>query len=99
MRTRWITLPVLILASGLLLSAAEGDCSFLSNPDEYLVDSERMHTMRSDLTARVSVYAYAASAADQPVGQPLDAATVPRKNFIDDYIFGRMANAGIQSAP
>lgn len=92
-------LPVLILASGLLLSAAEGDCTFLSNPDEYLVDSERMHTMRSDLTARVSLHVYAASSADQPLSHHLDAASIPRKSFIDDYIFGRMANAGIQSAP
>ena len=31
--------------------------------------------------------------------QTLNAATVPRKNFIDDAIFNRMAAAGIQSAP
>jgi hypothetical protein len=86
---------MLLLASGLLLSAAEGDCSFLNDPDEYMVDSERIRTMRSDLTARVSIYAYASSMADQK----LDPAQITRKNFIDDYIFGRMASAGIESAP
>jgi hypothetical protein len=97
MRTRWFILPMLILASGLLLSAAEGDCSFLNNPEEYTPDSERMHTMRSDQTARVSVFVYAASAADK--SENVDPAGIPRKNFIDEHIFGRMAAAGIQSAP
>ena len=36
---------------------------------------------------------------DQLAVRTLDAAAVPRKNFIDDSIFGRMATAGIRSAP
>jgi len=34
-----------------------------------------------------------------PAGEALDAASVPRKNFIDDAIFNRMVGAGIPSAP
>ena len=34
-----------------------------------------------------------------PCRYPLDAGAVPRKNFIDNAIFDRMAAAGIQSAP
>jgi hypothetical protein len=36
---------------------------------------------------------------DQPTVRTIEAATIPRKNFIDDAIFARMATAGIQSAP
>jgi hypothetical protein len=36
---------------------------------------------------------------DQPTVRTLDAGAIPRKNFIDDAIFGRMASAGVQSAP
>lgn len=95
MRTTWFTLPILILASGLILSAAGGDCSFLNNPDEYLPDTERIHTMRSDITKRVSTFVYAAMPADALA----DAESIPRRNFIDEHIFGRMAAAGIPSAP
>src|SRR5437016_5691446 len=35
----------------------------------------------------------------QPTVQTLAAAAIPRKNFIDDAVFSRMATAGIQSAP
>jgi hypothetical protein len=99
MRIRWLTLPALVVASGLLLSAAEGDCSFLSNPEEFMVDSERIYTKRSDLTARVSTFVFAATAADAATNRNLDPGVVPRKNFIDEHIFGRMAGAGIQAAP
>jgi hypothetical protein len=36
---------------------------------------------------------------DQLTVQTVDAASVPRKNFIDDAIFGSMAKEGIRSAP
>jgi hypothetical protein len=39
------------------------------------------------------------TAKDQPAVLTVDASTIPRKNFIDDSIFGRMATAGIRSAP
>src|SRR5438445_12514430 len=96
MRSRWFTLPILILVSGILLTAANKDCVFLSNPDEFMTNTERLRKSTSDLTTRISMHIYNA---DQTGAQTLNAATVPRKNFIDDAIFGRMAAASIQSAP
>jgi hypothetical protein len=88
-------LPVLIVASGLLVSAAGTDCSFLNNPDEFVPDVESRHLVRSDLTSQVSMMAFD----ELPAGNNLDANAIPRKNFIDDAIFNRMASAGIRSAP
>src|SRR5215475_1515443 len=95
MRTRWFTLSVLLLGSALLVSGASNDCTFLKNPDEFTVSAERRHKMRSDITSQVQ--RYLSTASDAPAtGDP---SAIVRKNFIDDSIFGRMAAAGIQSAP
>ena len=101
MRLTWFTLPVLILASGLLLAAANKDCSFLKDPGQFTSDVERSRKDRSDLTGKVAMYVSSALLGDQyqPTVQTLAAAAIPRKNFIDDAVFGRMATAGIQSAP
>jgi uncharacterized protein DUF1549/uncharacterized protein DUF1553 len=99
MRQRWFTLPILILASGLLLGAATTDCIFLKDPDQFTTDVKKLHKSRSDLTAKVSLYVSRAVFGDQVAVQTLDAAAIPRKNFIDDAIFGRMATANIRSAP
>src|SRR6266850_7863104 len=99
MQSRWFTLPILILGSGILLAGANKDCVFLSNPDEFMTNTERLRKSTSDLTMRVSMHVYNPLTADQTAAQTLNAATVPRKNFIDDAIFNRMAAAGIQSAP
>src|SRR5436309_2624406 len=101
MRLTWFTLPVLILASGLLLAAANKDCSFLKDPGQFTSDVERSRKDRSDLTGKVAMYVSSALLGDQqqPTVRTLAAAAIPRKNFIDDAVFGRMATAGIQSAP
>jgi hypothetical protein len=99
MRRRWFTLPILILASGLLLGAASNDCIFLKDPDHFTTDVKRIQKSRSDLTAKVSMNVSRAVFGDQAPVQTLDAAAIPRKNFIDDAIFGRMATAGVRSAP
>jgi hypothetical protein len=95
MRTRWMSLSVLLLSSTLLLSGAGKDCSFLNNPDEYTVNAERRLHMVSDLSGMMQRYLYAVSDATSTV----DPNSIPHKNFIDDYIFSRMSGAGIQSAP
>ena len=99
MRSRWFTLPVLVLASGILLAGANTDCVFLKNPDEFMTRTERIRKSNSDLTVRVSAYVYNALMPDQRAAQTVNAATVPRKNLIDEAIFTRMATAGIQPAP
>src|SRR5262245_47240260 len=97
MGTRWFTVLILVLASGLLVSGADNDCSFLQNPDEFLTNIQRMHSMRSDLTAHLATYVYEAQ--PDTYKYTADPASIPHKNFIDDYIFTKMASAGIQSAP
>ena len=99
MTRRWFTLPVLIAASAILLAAAKNDCVFLKNPDEFMLNTERLRKANSDLTSRIVMYVSSALSADEPTVPTLNPAAVPRKNFIDDAIFGRMAAAGIQSAP
>jgi len=85
----------LILACGLVVSGANRDCSFLNNPDEFTLNVKSLQTTRSDLTASFQRHFFKESADVST----LDAATIQRKNFIDDSIFGRMSAAGIQSAP
>src|SRR5213593_1374275 len=99
MRRQWFTLPILIAASAILLAAAKSDCVFLRNPDEFMLNTERLRKADSDLTSRIAMYVSSALTADQPAAQMLNPAAAPRKNFIDDAIFGRMAAAGIQAAP
>src|SRR2546426_7536782 len=99
MRRQWFTLPILIAASAILLAAAKGDCVFLRNPDEFMLNTERLRKADSDLTSRIAMYVSSALTADQPAAQTLNPAAAPRKNFIDDAIFVRMAAAGIQAAP
>ena len=99
MRRRWFALPIMIAASAILVAGAGNDCVFLNNPDEFILNTERLRKAGSELTSRVAMYVSSALSADRPAVQTLNPATVPRKNFIDDAIFGRMASAGIQSAP
>lgn len=72
------------------------NCSYLRNPAEFDLSPELLHTMRSEITAKVAMYMLAVT---DDRGTALDAATVQRKNLIDDHIFSRMATAGIASAP
>jgi hypothetical protein len=95
MRVRLLTLVVLVLASGLLVSGAGKDCTFLTNPDEFHVDSDRIHAKTSNLTSQVQRYLYAGTSN----AAAAEAAPIPRKNFVDEAIFSRMAAAKIASAP
>ena len=91
MRLRWFSVAILILSSGLLVTAANQDCLFL-NPKDFMPNLELSRKARSDLTASVSRYV-ARAVGGRAEAQALDAVTVPRKNFIDDAIFGRMQPA------
>jgi hypothetical protein len=95
MRKRWAMVSVLVVASALLLSGADNDCSFLKDPNEFLVSGELRHKLRSDLVSTLQSHLFASSDAVDPV----DTSPIPRKNLIDDSIFGRLAAAGIQPAP
>jgi len=73
------------------------NCTYLDNPSEFQYSelkhwrdvSQRTGNVAITLKPRVALYA---ATADAP---PL----TPRKNFIDEYIFGRMERDGIQPAP
>ena len=98
MRTGWLKVSVILLGSVLWVSGATSDCSFLNNPDEFTIHGERRQKAHSDLANQLQMYLMAGSNADVSFAT-VDPVSIPRKNFIDDSIFGRMQTAGIRSAP
>ena len=90
---------VWLIALGVLtaLGSDSVNCTYLDNPSEFQFSEQKNWRDISERTGNVAVATkpfvtrYNATA-DRP---PL----MPRKNFIDEYILGRMAGAGIQSAP
>jgi Protein of unknown function (DUF1549)/Protein of unknown function (DUF1553) len=74
------------------------DCTYLKNPADFENAPELQRARLSMWTEEVGNHvAYDAV----PGGMRADVASLPmpRKNFIDEYIFGRMERAGIQPAP
>ena len=69
------------------------NCSFKSDPDEFLSAQGRR---RSDLFERNRKFQKAISVSGSV--RTIDAATVPKRNFIDDEIFGKLARQGVPSA-
>ena len=69
--------------------AATGGCSFSSEPDRFLAAESRI---RKELSERAKFRGAAAA-------NTVDPSSVPRRNFIDDEIFGALAAAGVKSAP
>ena len=92
MRIRLLTVSIALVMSALLLSGADNECSFLKNPDEFMVSAELRQKTRSDFGVSFQRFLYAATNATAIV----DPNSIARKNFIDDQIFGRMASAGIR---
>ena len=74
------------------------DCTYLRNPDDFEFSPELHRARLSMWTEQVgNQVAYDSI----PGGMRADVATspTPRKNFIDEYIFGRMERDGIKPAP
>jgi hypothetical protein len=71
------------------------DCTYLKNPNDFLIDPELRFADRTAITGKIATSVYAISAPETT----LDANSIPRRTFIDNSIFDRMAAAGIQSAP
>lgn len=93
---------VLGLSSAVFLGAQQagvtaGDCTYLNDPSEFLYSAQQHWSEITERTDKVGravrplVSRYAMNSAD--------AAPMPRKNFIDEYIFGRMERDGITPAP
>src|SRR5205814_10670185 len=74
------------------------DCTYLRNPDDFEFSPELHRARLSMWTEQVgNQVAYDSI----PGGMRADVATspTPRRNFIDEYIFGRMERDGIKLAP
>src|SRR5947209_4599045 len=108
-RVRWgaasAVIFLLIPITGIVVAAGQqqtyrraigvSDCTYLENPTKFRFTADDDYAEQSATTAKVSGHVHAFSMAERT----LDANTVPRKNFIDDAIFARMAAAHIPSAP
>jgi hypothetical protein len=75
------------------LSAIASDCDYLQAPDNFRGVQARHRREVSQLTESL------AARLTQEGMQLVPPQQMPRKNIIDDLIFGKMATAGIQSAP
>jgi len=76
------------------LNISADNCTFLQDPEEFQEDTETRRQWISDATASVALM----SAMATP-NAAFNAAPMPRNNFIDEYIFGRMERDGIAPAP
>jgi hypothetical protein len=75
------------------------DCTFQQDPRAFLEDRDMLNATRTSAINRVIRWTVTASADGSSSTGLTDAGNIPRKNFIDDEIFTRMASASIRSAP
>lgn len=68
------------------------DCSFRANPDKFLGQEARVRFAIQQRLGKALPPSPRGNAA------AVDAAEIPRRNFIDDYIFGTLEKKGIKSA-
>src|SRR2546421_3726827 len=68
--------------------AGSADCTYLNNREAFLDKPDQRWQELSKITARVASFQ-----------QVQDSAPIPRNNFIDEYIVGRMERDGIRPAP
>ena len=88
---------IAVLAVALAALRPSGDCTFLRNPDEFLRSPQQRWREVSDQTARVGGKLQLRPALDRESADPN--LKTPRRNFIDEYIFGRMERDSIVPAP
>lgn len=95
---RWLS-PVLLAVLPFSLQSQtdeavppEQGCTFKANPDEFVSAQARA---RSDVFERVRKYSFRRDA----LSAVQAAASLPRRNFIDDEIFGQLEKAGVSAAP
>lgn len=87
-----------LLIGALLVSRSSGsdneggaNCTFQASRDSFLSAQSRARTQVFDRTRAVRLSSHTRG--------NVDVSTIPRRNFIDDEIFGAMAARGIASAP
>ncbi|HUS08412.1 MAG TPA: DUF1549 domain-containing protein [Bryobacteraceae bacterium] len=69
-------------------------CSFTAKPDEFLSAQSRIRSDISETTGKISRARYGAKQ-----GETVPASEIPRRNLIDDEIFGKLASMNVRSAP
>ena len=82
--------------------ATVADCSFLKDPEEFRGARERhrLAVSRTTVAVRENIRAAGRSVEVQSEAQSLVAPQdIPKKNFIDNILFDRMAREGVGSAP
>lgn len=94
--TNWLRAAVLAFP---ILAVSSADCTYLNHPDDFLRAPEQHWRDVSGWTEQVA--RTKAPALFRAAMKPADAepGPLPRKNFIDEHIFGRMERDGIQPAP
>ncbi len=72
------------------------DCTFKADPESYLTRGPRIRNEISDRARKVS---RALAGVRYSTGATVDPAAIPRRSFIDDEIFDRLATSNVPSAP
>jgi len=86
-----------LIGAALTALFVSGDCTFLNNPDEYLRPPSQRWRELTNTTTRVNATLWQGHAADRQSASSSE--KTPRKNFIDEYVFGKMEQNGISPAP
>src|SRR5262249_839505 len=88
---------LLLLLAATALASSSVNCSYLENPSQFEYSPTKHWRIVSERTDEVGGHLPALS--NRFVPAPQTATPTPRKNFIDEYIFGRMERDGITPAP
>ena len=75
--------------------ASMRDCTFNAAPEEFLSSQSRIRSDISDRLQKLGAARFSAASA----GNTVAASSVTRNNFIDEQIFGKMAQANANAAP
>ena len=73
-----------------LWSASGQECAFRANPDRFLAQEARV---------RSAIHKIVTSSFGRMAAAVVEPAEIPRRNFIDDFIFDAMERQGVKSAP
>ena len=83
-------LGIVLCALGVSPLAYAADCAFSRNPEEYLLRESRFRQALYQRTTQFKPVASHAAVAEPP--------EIPRRNFIDDHIFGKLASLNVSPA-
>src|SRR3982074_2998043 len=94
-----LLIAIAVLLSGTLQAADSEEsrplqgCTFTAKPDEFLSAQSRTRSYIYETTGKVSRARYG-----DKQGDTVAASDIPRRNVIDDEIFGKLASLNVPSA-